>query len=71
MEIGLGAICTPKKRCRCQRHDHRESGSDLCLAALCDILHEFQIPAYAAMKEQDKDFYDGSGKGRVLAGLGR
>jgi len=56
MEVGLGALYS---------EEAVEAGvttekADLIFASLpYRILHEFQIPAYAEMKERDKEFYEG------------
>ena len=56
MEIGLGDLYSE----RAVEAGMTTEKADLIFASLpYAILHEFQIPAYAAMKEQDKDFYDG------------
>ena len=56
MEIGLGDLYSE----RAVASGMTTEKADLIFASLpYAILHEFQIPAYAAMKEQDKDFYDG------------
>ncbi|MFQ6548987.1 NAD(P)-binding domain-containing protein [Aestuariibius sp. 2305UL40-4] len=56
MEIGLGDLYSE----RAVKAGVTTEKADLIFASLpYAILHEFQIPAYAAMKEQDKDFYDG------------
>jgi putative flavoprotein involved in K+ transport len=56
MEIGLGDLYSE----RAVRSGMTTEKADLIFASLpYRILHEFQIPAYAAMKEQDKEFYDG------------
>ncbi|MGA9410088.1 MAG: NAD(P)/FAD-dependent oxidoreductase [Roseobacter sp.] len=56
MEVGLGDLYSE----RAVRGGMTTEKADLVFASLpYRILHEFQIPAYAAMKEQDKDFYDG------------
>ncbi|MEM8729253.1 MAG: NAD(P)/FAD-dependent oxidoreductase [Pseudomonadota bacterium] len=56
MEIGLGDLYSE----RAVAAGVTTEKADLIFASLpYGILHEFQIPAYAAMKEQDKDFYDG------------
>jgi putative flavoprotein involved in K+ transport len=55
MEIGLGDLYS--ERAVKSGVDHHKA--DLIFASLpYRILHRFQIPAYAKMKEQDKDFYD-------------
>ncbi|MDJ0992944.1 MAG: NAD(P)/FAD-dependent oxidoreductase [Dinoroseobacter sp.] len=56
MEIGLGDLYSE----RAVEAGVTTEKADLVFASLpYAILHEFQIPAYAAMKEQDKDFYNG------------
>ena len=56
MDIGLGALYS--EEAVANGIDHHKA--DLIFASLpYAILHEFQIPAYAQMKEQDADFYDG------------
>lgn len=56
MEIGLGDLYSE----RAVASGMTTEKADLIFASLpYAILHEFQIPAYAAMKEQDKEFYDG------------
>jgi len=56
MEIGLGDLYSE----RAVASGVTTEKADLIFASLpYRILHEFQIPAYAAMKEQDKDFYEG------------
>ncbi len=56
MEIGLGDLYSE----RAVAAGMTTEKADLIFASLpYAILHEFQIPAYAAMKEQDKEFYDG------------
>jgi len=56
MEIGLGDLYSE----RALASGMTTEKADLIFASLpYRILHEFQIPAYAAMKEQDKDFYEG------------
>ncbi len=56
MEIGLGDLYSE----RAVASGVTTEMADLIFASLpYKILHEFQIPAYAAMKEQDKAFYDG------------
>jgi putative flavoprotein involved in K+ transport len=56
MEIGLGDLYSE----RAVNAGMTTEKADLIFASLpYAILHEFQIPAYAAMKEQDKEFYDG------------
>ena len=56
MEIGLGDLYSE----RAVEAGMTTEKADLIFASLpYAILHEFQIPAYAAMKEQDKEFYDG------------
>ncbi|MEM1075566.1 MAG: NAD(P)/FAD-dependent oxidoreductase [Pseudomonadota bacterium] len=56
MEIGLGDLYSE----RAVAGGMTTEKADLIFASLpYAILHEFQIPAYAAMKEQDKDFYAG------------
>ena len=55
MEIGLGDLYSE----RAVASGMTTEKADLIFASLpYAILHEFQIPAYAAMKEQDKEFYD-------------
>jgi putative flavoprotein involved in K+ transport len=54
MDIGLGDLYS--ERAVASGVDHHKA--DLIFASLpYRILHRFQIPAYAAMKERDKDFY--------------
>ena len=56
MEIGLGDLYSE----RAVEAGVTTEKADLIFASLpYAILHEFQIPAYAAMKQQDKEFYDG------------
>ncbi len=56
MEIGLGDLYSE----RAVAAGMTTEKADLIFASLpYAILHEFQIPAYAAMKEQDKEFYKG------------
>ncbi len=56
MEIGLGDLYSE----RALNAGVTTEKADLIFASLpYAILHEFQIPAYAAMKEQDKEFYEG------------
>ncbi|ABG33178.1 FAD-dependent oxidoreductase [Roseobacter denitrificans] len=56
MEVGLGALYSEEA----VRNGMTTEKADLIFASLpYAILHEFQIPAYAQMKEQDKEFYDG------------
>ncbi|MEX0338008.1 MAG: NAD(P)-binding domain-containing protein [Arenibacterium sp.] len=56
MEIGLGDLYSE----RAVAAGVTTEMADLIFASLpYAILHEFQIPAYAAMKEQDQAFYDG------------
>ncbi len=56
MEIGLGALYSENA----VRNGVTTEKADLIFASLpYRILHEFQIPAYKAMKERDKDFYEG------------
>ncbi len=56
MEIGLGDLYSE----RAVASGMTTEKADLIFASLpYAILHEFQIPAYAAMKEQDKEFYAG------------
>ncbi|MCR9110530.1 NAD(P)/FAD-dependent oxidoreductase [Marivita sp. XM-24bin2] len=56
MEIGLGDLYSE----RAVNAGVTTEKADLIFASLpYAILHEFQIPAYAAMKEKDKEFYDG------------
>lgn len=56
MEIGLGDLYSE----RAVKAGVTTEKADLIFASLpYAILHEFQIPAYAAMKEQDKEFYEG------------
>ncbi|MEL7184306.1 MAG: NAD(P)-binding domain-containing protein, partial [Pseudomonadota bacterium] len=56
MEIGLGDLYSE----RAVASGMTTEKADLIFASLpYGILHEFQIPAYAAMKEQDADFYAG------------
>ncbi|MEM1352038.1 MAG: NAD(P)/FAD-dependent oxidoreductase [Pseudomonadota bacterium] len=56
MEIGLGDLYSE----RAVANGMTTEKADLIFASLpYAILHEFQIPAYAAMKDQDKDFYEG------------
>ncbi|MFU8825719.1 NAD(P)-binding domain-containing protein [Yoonia sp.] len=56
MEIGLGALYSEEA----VRNGVTTEKADLIFASLpYRILHEFQIPAYEAMKERDKEFYDG------------
>ena len=56
MEIGLGDLYSE----RAVAAGVTTEKADLIFASLpYAILHEFQIPAYAAMKERDKDFYEG------------
>jgi len=56
MEIGLGDLYSE----RAVSAGMTTEKADLIFASLpYAILHEFQIPAYAAMKEQDKEFYEG------------
>jgi putative flavoprotein involved in K+ transport len=55
MEVGLGDLYS--ERAVKNGIDHHKA--DLIFASLpYKILHRFQIPAYAKMKEQDKDFYE-------------
>ncbi len=56
MDIGLGALYSEQA----VADGVTTEKADLIFASLpYAILHEFQIPAYAEMKERDKDFYDG------------
>ncbi|MBV2361691.1 NAD(P)/FAD-dependent oxidoreductase [Thalassococcus sp. CAU 1522] len=56
MEIGLGDLYSE----RAVQAGMTTEKADLIFASLpYAILHQFQIPAYAAMKEKDKDFYEG------------
>ncbi len=56
MEVALGDLYSE----RAVASGMTTEKADLIFASLpYRILHEFQIPAYAAMKEQDKEFYDG------------
>ncbi|MEP1585911.1 MAG: NAD(P)/FAD-dependent oxidoreductase [Tateyamaria sp.] len=56
MEVALGDLYSE----RAVAAGMTTEKADLIFASLpYRILHEFQIPAYAAMKEQDKEFYDG------------
>lgn len=56
MDIGLGALYS--EQAVANGIDHHKA--DLIFASLpYAILHEFQIPAYAQMKEQDAEFYAG------------
>jgi len=56
MDIGLGALYSEDA----VANGVTTEKADLIFASLpYAILHEFQIPAYAEMKERDKDFYDG------------
>ncbi|MEO9696311.1 MAG: NAD(P)/FAD-dependent oxidoreductase [Tateyamaria sp.] len=56
MEVALGDLYSE----RAVTAGMTTEKADLIFASLpYRILHEFQIPAYAAMKEQDKEFYDG------------
>lgn len=56
MEVGLGDLYSE----RAVAAGVTTEKADLIFASLpYRILHEFQIPAYAQMKEQDKDFYAG------------
>ena len=56
MEIALGDLYSE----RAVQGGMTTEKADLIFASLpYRILHEFQIPAYAAMKEQDKEFYAG------------
>ncbi|ETX13087.1 FAD-dependent oxidoreductase [Roseivivax halodurans JCM 10272] len=56
MEIGLGALYSEEA----VRNGMTTEKADLIFASLpYRILHEFQIPAYEAMKERDKEFYEG------------
>ena len=56
MEIALGDLYSE----RAVQSGMTTEKADLIFASLpYRILHEFQIPAYAAMKEKDKEFYDG------------
>ncbi len=55
MEIGLGALYSEEAVAAGMTTEK----ADLTFASLpYRILHEFQIPAYEAMAERDKDFYD-------------
>ena len=55
MDIGLGDLYSE----RALRNGVTTEKADLIFASLpYRILHEFQIPAYEAMAERDKDFYD-------------
>jgi putative flavoprotein involved in K+ transport len=56
MELGLGALYSEEAVAAGLTTEK----ADLIFASLpYRILHEFQIPAYAQMKERDKDFYEG------------
>jgi putative flavoprotein involved in K+ transport len=56
MEVGLGALYSEEAVASGMTTEK----ADLIFASLpYGILHEFQIPAYAEMKERDKDFYAG------------
>ncbi|MEE4237217.1 MAG: NAD(P)/FAD-dependent oxidoreductase [Anderseniella sp.] len=56
MEIGLGALYSEEA----VRNGVTTEKADLIFASLpYRILHEFQIPTYEAMKERDKEFYEG------------
>jgi putative flavoprotein involved in K+ transport len=55
MDVGLGDLYSEKAIAN--GVDHHKA--DLIFASVpYKIMHRFQIPAYAKMKEQDKDFYD-------------
>jgi putative flavoprotein involved in K+ transport len=55
MDIGLGDLYS--ERALANGIDHHKA--DLIFASVpYAILHRFQIPAYAKMKERDKEFYD-------------
>ncbi|MHA6262286.1 NAD(P)-binding domain-containing protein [Arenibacterium sp. CAU 1754] len=56
MEVGLGALYSEEAVAAGVTTEK----ADLIFASLpYGILHEFQIPAYAEMKERDKGFYEG------------
>jgi len=56
MDIGLGALYSEDA----VRNGVTTEKADLIFASLpYRIMHEFQIPAYEAMKERDKGFYEG------------
>ena len=56
MEVGLGALYSEEA----VNAGVTTEKADLIFASLpYGILHEFQIPAYAEMKERDQAFYDG------------
>ena len=56
MDVGLGALYSEEAVYAGMTTEK----ADLIFASLpYRILHEFQIPAYAEMKERDKDFYEG------------
>lgn len=56
MEVGLGALYSEEA----VANGVTTEKADLIFASLpYAILHEFQIPAYAEMKERDRDFYAG------------
>jgi putative flavoprotein involved in K+ transport len=56
MDVGLGALYSEEAVAAGVTTEK----ADLIFASLpYKILHEFQIPAYAEMKERDKDFYAG------------
>ena len=56
MDVGLGALYSEEA----VRSGMTTEKADLVFASLpYRILHEFQIPAYAEMKERDADFYAG------------
>ncbi len=56
MELGLGALYSEEAVAAGMTTEK----ADLIFASLpYRILHEFQIPIYAQMKERDKDFYEG------------
>lgn len=56
MDIGLGALYSEEAIAAGVTTEK----ADLIFASLpYAILHEFQIPAYAEMKERDKEFYEG------------
>ncbi len=56
MEVGLGALYSEEAVAAGMTTEK----ADLIFASLpYQILHEFQIPAYAEMKKRDKEFYDG------------
>ncbi len=67
MEIGLGALYSEEA----VNNGMTTQKADMIFASLpYRILHEFQIPIYAQIKEQDKDFYAGLEKAGFMLDWG-